>query len=288
MKRAFLWILLSVVVINGSALMGLSYFRYRKSQQRHDAAYMIVALVQTSLHHELLKSGHIPELLGLSVDHPINLFDFDAKEAEKKLKDTVAIKQAVVKKIRPGTLHVEYVLRQPIAFVGNYTNTVIDGEGIMFPLKPFYTPKKIPIVFFDDASFTGDDNIWGSQVQGSNANLIFKILEEAPKTLGNRTNIVAIDLSKAQAPSFGQRHIILTLEETEERIVNSRPIIVVSKRTLRLFPDNWELQLANYTNLRSYLNDQLAKKITSAEKAVFHAEPLIIDLRLTNLAFISP
>lgn len=280
-KRAWTLILLSIVIINASALLGVTYFRYKKSMQRSDPAHNIVAIVQTTSGRDFLKPGQLPELLGLSVDQPTNLFAFDAKAAAKNLNDTGAIKQAVVKKIRPGTLHIDLALREPLAYVGNYTNTVIDAEGIMFPLKPYYTPKRIPIVYFEEK---GEEKIWGSRVSQASKETAFALLSELSKVPGTR--ILTVDVSRAQAASFGQRQIIVSIEETVEKTINKVPIMVVAKRTLRLFPSNWSQQIANYQELRPYLNEQAAKAVNSSEKAVVESKPTTIDLRLSNLAFI--
>lgn len=284
-RRAWGMILLSVVLINGAGLMGLSYYRYTKARKLHDRTYDIVAIVQTTSHQDLLKSGHLSELLGLSVDKRTNLFAFDLADAEQRLKDTVAIKEAFVRRIRPGTVHVELTLRDPIALVGNYHNTAVDAEGIMFPLKPFYTPKKVPTVFFEEGAFD-DSRVWGNTIRGGTASLAYDVLEGAAKILGNSTTILAVDVSRGFAPSFGQRQIILTVAEVDERVIDNIPIMVVSKRTLRLFPDNWESQLINYTKLRKHLSKEDVKNINDSDKAIVYPEPITIDLRLANLAFI--
>jgi len=97
---------------------------------------------------------------------------------------------------------------------------------------------------------------------------------------------LSVDVSRAQAASFGQRQIIVTVEEAVEKTVNKMPIMVMAKRTLRLFPSNWRGQISNYQELRKHLNEQAAKTVSTTEKAVVEAQPITVDLRLTNLAFI--
>jgi len=278
-KKAWGLIFLSVALINGTALLGLSYYRYSQVQQRTDSAYHIVALVQTTAQRDLLKAGHLAELLGLSVDEPTNLFSFNSNEAEEKLKSTVAIKEAKVKKIRPGTIHVDLELREPVALIGNFANTAFDATGTLFPLKPYFTPKKIPVVYFEEAQLPSSSRPpWGSSLMGKNSELAYLLLTNIPRILGDATHLISVDLSKAAAPVLGQRQIIVILEEGEEKIVEQNPEFWKNKRILRLTPENWEHQLHNYVRLRTYH----PKALFQEDRSRFR----VVDLRLNNLAFI--
>ena len=175
LRKALLWILLSVFFITGSSAAALVYFQYVREKQKLDPANNIVAIVQTSSDVEGLRTVYLAELLNLSVDRPTNLYSFNSKEARQKLLSSPLIKDANVRKIRPGTCHVDYTLRKPIAFIGDYTNTAIDANGVVFPFKPFFTPKILPSLYLgedeeaDEESEEIGHSLYGARLCKANA-----------------------------------------------------------------------------------------------------------------------
>src|ERR1700722_8295427 len=111
-------------------------------KQNQDPTFFIQALAQASPDGELLKIGCLAELLDLSLDQPKSLLSFSCKAAEERLRKQPIFQEAALSKIKPRTLLVEYRLRRPIAFLGDYSNTALDDTGSLFPFHPFYTPKK--------------------------------------------------------------------------------------------------------------------------------------------------
>ena len=92
------------------------------------------------------------------------------------------------------------------------------------------------------------------------------------------STLVGVDLSNAFASSYGQRQIVLEFHDRTKRLVGGLPSVEVQTRILRLAPDNYKEQLANYLVLRGYLRQQ--PKFDQGKVS-------IIDLRLSELAFIS-
>lgn len=280
-RKAVQWILLSIVFITGSSALSILYYKHVREKQKMDPANTIVALVQTSPDAEGLRTVYLAELLNLSIDRPTNLYAFNSKEAGQKLLSSPVIKEASVRKIRPGTVHVDYTLRQPIAFLADYTNTALDAEGTVFPFKPFFTPKKLPEIYLgndetgEESTATSTGLIWGMPLQGRRIELAFNILGLAQQFCDASESLTRIDVSKAFALSYGQRQIVLVIEDRIPRLVDGNALIAVQSRILRLAPDNYLQQLANYTELRSYLR----KQNRESEKDT------VIDLRLSELAF---
>lgn len=283
-KQSLLIILLSICFVSGTSFGGLIYYQHLRDKQRQDDAYRIVAVLQTSPEREGLKTGYLTELLELSVDRPRNLYDFNTGEAAQKLLQSPVIKEVVVKKIRPGTIHVDYVLRKPIAYIGDYTNTAVDAEGIIFPFKPFYTPKKLPEMYFGSALETYDLS-WGTALNGATKELAFEILELAPQYCDEFTSLRSIDVSNAFAASDGQTQIVIILEDRLLRVENGQTVLSIHPRILRLRQDNFKQQLGNYIALRTYLREHDRLMPLSGTGTVQHSKSIIIDLRLSELAF---
>ena len=140
-SAALFYIFLSIVCVSGSSLLTWLYYQHMEEAQKRDPSNTILALVQTTPEPESLPTVYLAELLGLSVDHPTNLYAFKGKEAEQKLMRSPLIKEAAVRKIRPGTIHVDYRLRTPAAFLADYTNTVIDEKELFFLTSLFFQIK---------------------------------------------------------------------------------------------------------------------------------------------------
>lgn len=289
-NEALFWILLSTLLVSGTAAIGLLYYQYIKEKQAIDDSYRIVAIMQTVPENEGLKTVYLAELMDLSVDKPINLYRFNTKEACRKLLSSPLIKQARVKKIRPGTIYVDYALRNPIAFLIDYSNTVMDGERYLFPYKPFFTPKRLPEIYLGlplpiDRSNGGP---WDVPLEGQQVELALSLLNYLQgKFCSDTCQVKRIDVSKAYAPSCGQRQIILTLEDQVERSINGKTTRYLFHRIVRLNTENYLQGLANYAVLQKYLLQQEISKLQPSDKAVVKQPLKILDFRLSQLAFIS-
>lgn len=285
--KALKAILLSVIFISGSATLVFLYLQNVREKQKFDPAYNIVALVQTRTENEALKNVYLAELLNLSIDRPTNLYSFNSKEAQAKLLSSPVIKHATVKKMRPGTILVDYVMRRPIAFIGDYSNTAIDADGVIFPFKPFYTPKKLPTIYLGETGAVDENGelvsnfVWGEKLQHQAKELSFEVLDYFTNCCSDSlSSLVRIDVSKAFAQSYGQRQIVLSVEDYKTQVMDGNPVIVTTINILRLSPINYKEQLANYLVLRSHLQGEVNAE-TKRTKAI------TIDLRLSELAFIT-
>ncbi len=263
------WILLWTLLVSGSAVLGCLYYLHQRESQSNDDQYRVVAIVQTTSDKESLKTVYLAELLGLSVDQPTNLHRFDSDEAKQKLLNSHVIKDVEVKKVRPGTVYVEYCMRKPIAYSGDYTNTAFDSEGIFFPVSPFYTPKRLPEVRLG----LMDRALWGSCCRDSKPfQLTLAILKAVESRFHLKPiHLKEIDVSRAYAPSYGQREIVMRIDEDVEREEKGRLLLTTYPRLLRCSVDHFDQALEEYLVLRGKLSDRQAA---------------IIDLRIPQLAFI--
>jgi hypothetical protein len=259
-RWAIFWIFLSVLLFSGTVSAIFYYFDDQKYQRLHNPAYNIFAIVQSTLDKETLKTSFLAEFLDLSVNQPTNLYQFSSKEAELKLNTFPLIKVAHVKKIHPGIIHIDYSLRKPIAILADYSNTLIDSEGIPFPLKPFFTPKKLPKIYLGiDEQKVFE---WGKQIEDQRFLFAKEILQYLPLLHRSlHTHISLIDVSKAFASSYGERQIVL-VEEQEYPFP--------SRRFLRLSTENYVQNLTDYIQM---------KKVLALHSAV-------IDLRIPQLAYL--
>ena len=285
--KAMLYIILSTVVVCGSALTALTYYKHLKHLRAIDDKYRIVAIVQTGPEKEALKTDYLAELLNLSHDRPTNLYRVDTREAEKKILSSSVIKSVTVKKIPPGTLYIDYTVRQPIAYLSDYKNAAVDKEGVAFPFKPFFTPKRLPEIYLGDLSpDTNDGNplpeLWGGSINGLRGTLALDLLNLLSTHCCTKdSRLVRLDVSKAAFPSCGQREIVAIFEDVIEYSDKEEIKTLQFTRLLRLSPENYRQELANYVVLRQTMMER--DKINGENRK---GETTIIDLRLPHLAFI--
>lgn len=272
-NRAILWILLSTLCISGSALMGWLYYLHRREHKFNDDQYRIAALVQNTPQADGLKTVYLAELLDLSLDRPVNLYQFNIKDAQQTLLNHPIIKDASVKKILPGTLYVNYSMRTPLAFVGDFANTAIDEEGYLFPFRPFFTPKRLPTIYF---GFNTEECKWGSCLKSLiPVQAAFNLLRDFECLEKEHLYLKQLDVTRIQADSYGQRQIVMIVEKKGEGSGQKQYPLMI----LRLSSEHTELDLANFRSYQATLFEKEGKMGNLDQ-------PIIIDFRIPHLAFI--
>lgn len=267
--KALRYIALSVLVVTTLSFTVLGYIGHIKHKQEKVSKYNIVAIVQKNSEVESLKTAYLSEILDLSTDRPTNLYRFDIRKNENKLKRNPLIKEAKIQKIFPATIFVDYTLRLPVAYLADFSNTAIDEEGVLIPFKPFFTPKKLPEIVL--GLQTDGGGLWGKKLTGEKGELameIFKLLRM--HFLGDYFALLKIDVSKAYASSYGQRTILVKLETKREE----NGVLNISSHLLRLSTNNFKQELANYKAMTPFFETQTKKGET------------LIDLRVPHLAYV--
>ena len=206
-------------------------------------------IAQTGPIKEGLKTDYLSELLGLSVSSPKAL---DPEQAQKILRESPLIKEMEVSLLNPETLYIDYTLRQPCFFLGEFSNVVIDENGYPIPLRPFFTPKKLPELFLGLKS----SPVWSKPIHKQKLHLAFDLMH----TLEGTAQISRIDLSQIDSETLGKREIVLILDNENG-----------SHHYLRLTLKGYEEELSHYFTIRE-------KILTKS---------LVIDLRVSDLAFLS-
>jgi len=261
----FLWILLSTLLVSGTALMGWLYYLHVRNLRLNDEQYNIVAIIQKNAQKEALKTVYLAQLLDLSLDQPISIYMFDEEEGEKKLIASPLIKKVKITKIRPGTLYIDYQVRTPMAYLGEYSNTAIDQEGYLFPFQPFFTPKVLPAIYF--SRFKSDVK-WGESLKTKEEfQLAINVLKKLQSSINDSFYIKQLDVSQAFSENYGQRQIVVALGKNESRNKTEEMTY------LRLNPDNYQQNLDNFITLQLYATRHQMKC-------------RVIDFRLSQLAFI--
>ena len=259
LSKALFYIALSIVVCSLLPALIVGQHTYYQKQKTKNTKYRIAKLVQTGPVKEALKSEHLEELLGLCTDSPVNLYSFDLEKGRKNLLDSGVIKQASLSVEEPNSLVVDYTVREPMAYISDYSNLVVDEQGALFPLLPYFTPKLLPQVYL------------GVEINPMAYGLVsdkkFEVAKEIflyfEKLNIKRQTLLKVDVSNLRAQHLGGQEIIVTLSEKLGK--------KNYKRYLRLSCDNYLEEIEHYLNLK--------------QMAV--ADDLVVDLRLLPNAYLS-
>jgi hypothetical protein len=251
--RAVLIIAIATLLVSGSASAFLLFFHFQHYLHGKSDLYHIKSIVQTGPIYEQLPTVAIAEMLELSADKPTNIYDFSVSEAKRKLRQTHLFKEMVIKKMVPSTLYIDYSLKQPIATLGEMTNTSVDEEGSLFPTLPYFTPKKLPEIFLN---VPFPKQLWGKCIEKKKMEIICNILSHL-----KAFSVLRIDLAAMDDPSLGRQEIVVMVR-------SGRAI-----RTLRLNPSDYENELKSYIALEKTV-------LLGADKS--H----IIDLRIPMVGYI--
>lgn len=272
MSQAILWILLSTLFVSGTGLMTRLYYLSLKERRLNDDQYRIVALVQTTPDAEALKSVYLAEWLSLSFDRPTNLYRFNVKEGEQILLDHLLIKKVTIKKIFPGTLHIDYQRRKPLAYIGDFANSVIDDEGYLFPFRPFFKPTRLPTLYL---GLEKGNWHWGNCLKAlPSVELALHLLYQFEQLPQDQWSLKQLDVAQAEAESYGQRQVVLVIEKKKPREDSSKEMVF-----LRLNPDHLVQDLSHFCTLNSALFE-------TKERDFLEKPAVIIDLRVAHLALI--
>lgn len=223
-KKALIWILLVTLLITGSAIFfTLCYFQVKELRQSH-TGFNIYEIEQKEKEGRELPANYLSYLLQLSVDNPINLYQFDISLAKKRLLTSAVMESFELKKSPPNAINVEYILREPFARLADFTNTAIDRDGYLFPIEPFF--KNLNIL---EIVLGSEENPikWGERADKNRVEIALDIYN----ILKNVAKVRRIDLSKVEADSLGQREIVVITQEKNGMF-----------NMLRLAPKNYQSQ----------------------------------------------
>lgn len=274
--RAFSWILGSALVFSFLAYKVIGYTFMKKRKEKQFLSYII----QTGPQKEALLSDYLAELIDLSVDKPVFFTSFNVEEAKNRLLTSSVINEVQVKKIKPNMLYIDYTIRKPTLWAIDFFNAALDKEGVIIPMHPFFSPKKMPEIYLGEKGLQESGEMaFGVKVKGFYVDLAFSILELLLDKGKDLFFVKRVDVSESLAPSLGKREVIVIIENELYQKSTDNPII--SSHFLRLTPKHYSQEIANYLKLRGHLLE-----VEKQESGLAPSKNKIIDLRLPQLAFI--
>jgi hypothetical protein len=296
LSHALAWIVGSTLLFSGGSYALMKHYMRRHSQKGRDSSFVLRSIIQTGPQREALKTRYLAELLGISSDRPCHVKLFDLERAKQRLLFSPLISRAEVKLIEPDTLYVDYTVRQPLAWLEDYDNVVVDKGGYPFPFHPFFTPKNLPAFYLGLSAFGAPSPDphrptarWGAPLEGKYFSLaldIFRIVTQ-PK-VADLFSVKRIDVSNAFAESYGTREIVVMTEDTLVKQIQGKEVQFIFPRILRLSTKHYAQELGNYLKLREQLLEEERKISPLPEHvgSVVRLKEKMIDFRIQKLAFI--
>ncbi len=296
LTHALAYLIASTLVFTGGGYAAMKSYLERQQRIASDPKYALTSILQTGPQKEALKTEYLAELLGASVDCPYHAKRLNQQRAKERLQRSPLIAKADIKVIDPGTLYVDYTVRQPIAFLEDYKNVAIDKEGRLIPFAPFFTPKNLPAIYLGLAPFgtappdpDRPQPTWEKPIEGRYASLALDLLAifTDPKMMG-LSFVKRIDISNAFAESYGKREIVVIAEDVLFQNIKGTESQVHIPYILRLSTKDYAQDLGNYLKLREQILEEESKKIAQMEngKTRLRLKEKILDFRIGQLAFI--
>jgi hypothetical protein len=279
----------SMFICVSATYSGYCYWKKNRIAKLCDHRYSISKIIQTGPEKEALPTAYLAEVLNLSTDQPVHLYEYDLKEAVDKLLSSPLIAAVSVKLIAPNALYVDYTVRKPIAWLGDYKNTAIDQDHYLFPVSPFFSPKELPEIFLGLSSFGSEEGgKWQCPMQNPRLDLALEVLQFVQGfARSENLRIKRIDVSNAFAQSSGQREIVICTEEDITLKASGEMVSYTFPKMLRLSRREYQSQMQNFISLKKSMMEDYQKQLSHAAlPSSKRFRSRVVDLRIPHLAFV--
>jgi hypothetical protein len=276
--HSILWIVGSCLVCSGVSYKLLQNYKNKTGKK---PSQVVSYIVQTGFQKEALHSDYLAELLELSMDEPKLLASLDEKKAQQKLLSSPVIQEASFKKIEPNMVYIDYTVRRPLGWAADFINTAIDKDGYLFPVYPFFSPKKLPEIYLGtlgvQEALQEKTPSFEIPLKGKYTDLAFEVLDLMQQEGKDQFRVKKVDVSAAFAPTLGKREIVVTLENELQGVE------LYSVHFLRLSTKQFAKEIINYISLRPHLIEMDQQEALVGNRKF---QERVIDLRVSQLAFI--
>ncbi len=283
--KAFFLIFSSVLVISGPCYATFFFYRSYLWQKRKDPTYKIEAILQTSQGTKRLSTQYLAEKMGLSKEKSENIFLFQERKGEELLKSSPFIKGAIIKKMKPNTLYINYRLREPVATIFDLENILVDKEGFLFAN---IFQETVPEIYLDLEKPFCQEFSWQKPISGEKWDFAIKVLQEIQEILPPPFLIERVDVSQVFLSSYGKRELVLSLIEKKEIQKKGEKILCFFPKYLRLPVKGYKEQMLHFLSLNESMGKDYESQLLSLnqESASLYFSPKVVDLRIIDLAFL--
>lgn len=179
--QSICYIILScIIIIPPLGWLGLPYFP--AISQKKSIPIKNLYLIHSP--SDKIPGAFFSEILQIYADETTLLSDFSIKQAEKTLLKTLIFDNVTIEKIPDSKgISITYYLKKPIAYLGHPINAFINTKGDIFPEKPFFNSKNIPIVFVNPEHTLNENKILSINYIQLIIYLIKELSEDIPTSI---------------------------------------------------------------------------------------------------------
>lgn len=205
-RRALIWIALSVLIFAGATLgLGLS-INFYKNLRAENPRYTLKKIVPKAHRDLYIPEENFAKWLEIFTEHPPNLYHLNHS---KML--TALLRQPILEKIRltkqpPGSLIIDYWPRMPIFQLLDQKSTLLDDQAIVIPHDLWITGN-YPEVFFG----LSEPIAIGERITGPKWDTVKEVLT-AWQQKNLPYQLSRIDVSQSFAKSAGKRQVVLVID----------------------------------------------------------------------------
>lgn len=177
-------------------------------------------------------------------------------------------------------LQIDYEVRSPRFYLGDWENSAIGQGGVIMAMYPFITPKRLPIVVLGPLAHElahGKANPWGKELSPELWHAIAATVSVGETVAASwQLLLEQVDLSRLAPSSQSTGELLLTFvsREPTDRDLAARRCYV----RLAIYPQTLEKSLERLKQLTPIAQEEWRKSQQS----------LIVDMRSIDMALISP
>jgi hypothetical protein len=210
-------VILASVLFWGTVFFAWKWHCFQQKKRVEDPRWTLQRIAARSKTADRLPFPVLAEMAHVTADEPKSLFSVHPKELQRNLCKHPSIAYSRVWRLLPGTIGIEYALRQPVAILGGVKNVGIDAQGKLFFLSPFFASKRLPKIFLKNI-YSQNLAALEREIRKEEIQEALMLLSSIPRFLGSYGfTVSAVDCSKKHHENFFAREIIVTLSSADTK-----------------------------------------------------------------------
>ena len=205
-RRALIWIALSVLIFAGATLgVGLS-INFYKNLRAKNPRYTLKKIIPKAHRDLYIPEENFAKWLEVSLEQPPNLYDLKHSKMVAALMEQPILEKVRITKQPPSSLIIDYWPRMPVFQLADQKDTLLDDQAMVIPHEPWIIGAypKIFLGLTEAVSF-------GKEVRALEWDIVMQIYS-VWQEIGLSYRLGRIDVSQSFAKSAGKRQIVLVID----------------------------------------------------------------------------
>lgn len=198
----------------GALLLAWAWHSRQRQALAWDPRFVIRDIAVRSQGPDQVPNHVLCSLLGLGASPSTSLFAFHPDAWAQKLLQCPSFAKAKVWRLLPGTLGIEYRLRDPVACIAGASNIGIDGSGRLFFLTPYFAPRRLPSILLPAVEAKTLAELQEKVAVQKEAKVALSLVNELSR-MGVQWNfaVASVDLVHYREKNAFRREVVLVLAD---------------------------------------------------------------------------